>query len=148
MSAPRRVDEDAARTAFESAMSDHSQVFGQFFLARLFGMDITFAHATCLVQLTPRDFMFNPQGSLHGGVVATIMDISMGHLLNHASGPGTTLEMKTQYVKAVRLEPLRCTGRFLRQGRGISYLSAELVDGQGDLVAFATSTWKLLKPPA
>ena len=61
--------------------------------------------------------------------------------------------MKTQYVKAVWLEPLRCTGRFLRRGRGISYLSAELVDEQGDLVAFATSTWKALKsdsarPPA
>ena len=27
-----------------------------------------------------------------------------------------------------------------------AYLSAELVDEQGDLVAFATSTWKALKP--
>jgi uncharacterized protein (TIGR00369 family) len=90
--------------------------------------------------------MFNPQGTLHGGVVATIMDISMGHLLNHVSGPGTTLEMKTQYAKAVKCEPLRCTGRFLRRGRGISYLSSELLDESGDLVAFATSTWKSLKP--
>jgi acyl-CoA thioesterase len=53
--------------------------------------------------------------------------------------------MKTQYVKAVRLEPLVCHGRFLRHGRSISYLSGELVDAQGDLVAFATSTWKALK---
>lgn len=153
MSAPRRINEDEARLAFEYAMGTHRQEFGHFFLAKLFGMDISFPDDTCVVRLTPRDFMFNPQGSLHGGVVATIMDISMGHLLNHASGPGTTLEMKTQYVKAVWLEPLRCTGRFLRRGRGISYLSAELVDEQGDLVAFATSTWKALKsdtahPPA
>ncbi|HOL08040.1 MAG TPA: hypothetical protein PKX44_07165, partial [Methanomassiliicoccaceae archaeon] len=40
---------------------------------------------------------------------------------------------------------LRGLRRFLRRGRGISYLSAELVDEQGDLVAFATSTWKALK---
>jgi uncharacterized protein (TIGR00369 family) len=146
MSAPRRVDETAAREAFERAMLEHTQEFGKFFLARLFGMDIRFPDGCCRVSLTPRDFMFNPQGSLHGGVVATIMDISMGHLLNHASGPGTTLEMKTQYVKAVRIEPLVCTGRFLRQGRSISYLCAELTDAQGELVAYATSTWKSLKP--
>ena len=39
--------------------------------------------------------MFNPQGALHGGVIATVMDISMGHLLNHVDGPGSTVEMNT-----------------------------------------------------
>ncbi len=69
----------------------------------------------------------------------------MGHLLNHSAGPGSTLEMKTQYVKAARLGRLTCTGRFLRQGREISYLASELVDGDGDLVAIATATWRSLR---
>jgi uncharacterized protein (TIGR00369 family) len=68
----------------------------------------------------------------------------MGHLLRHSSGPGTTLEMKVQYMKAARAGRLTATGRFLRQGRSISYLRSELTDQDGDLIAFATSTWKSL----
>jgi acyl-coenzyme A thioesterase PaaI-like protein len=39
---------------------------------------------------------------LHGGVLATALDISMGHLLNHAVGAGSTLEMKVQYFSPAR----------------------------------------------
>ena len=31
------------------------------------------------------EMLMNPQGALHGGVMATVMDISMGHLLNKRS---------------------------------------------------------------
>ena len=72
MNAPRRINEDEARLAFEYAMGSHRQEFGHFFLARLFGMDISYPGDTCLVRLTPRDFMFNPQGSLHGGVIEQV----------------------------------------------------------------------------
>ncbi len=89
--------------------------------------------------------MFNPQGTLHGGVIATVMDISMGHLLKHVDAPGTTLEMKTQYVKAVKEGRLRCTGEFTHWGKGIFYLRSTLIDENSDLIAFATSTWKRLK---
>src|SRR4051812_19139174 len=45
--------------------------------------------------------MFNPQGSLHGGILATAMDVSMGHLLRRIHGARTTLEMKIQYLGSV-----------------------------------------------
>ena len=139
------MDEDAARRAFEGALASYKQDFGTFFLARLLGLEITYPEGgTCVITFEPADFLFNPQGTLHGGVVATVMDIAMGHLLARAAGPGTTLEMKTQYLKAVRAGRLTCTGRFLRRGKGISFLASELVDDQGDLVAHATATWKAL----
>ena len=141
------MDENAARRRFEDALATYRQDFGTFFLARLLGLEVTYPGATCVITFEPADFLFNPQGTLHGGVIATVMDISMGHLLNHAGGPGTTLEMKTQYLKAARVGELTCTGRFLRHGKDISYLASEGVDGQGELVAFATATWKALKPP-
>ena len=99
----------------------------------------------CVVQFEVKDYMFNPQGTLHGGVIATVMDISMGHLLKRMSGPGTTLEMKTQYVRPVQTGKLYCKGEFTHRGRGISYLRSSLTDAEGNLIAFATATWKLLK---
>jgi uncharacterized protein (TIGR00369 family) len=111
-------------------------------------MQFAYSEDACKVSFELKDFMFNPQGSLHGGVIAFVLDISMGHLLRERSGPGTTLEMKVQYLKGAKSGRLTAIGRFLRHGRGISYLRSELVDESGELVAFATSTWKSLNNPA
>jgi uncharacterized protein (TIGR00369 family) len=142
------MDEAAARGAFDEALSSYEQDFGKFFLARLFGMHFEYLEDACRVSFELKDFMFNPQGSLHGGVIAFVLDISMGHLLREKSGAGTTLEMKVQYIKAAKAGRLTATGRFLRRGRGISYLKSELTDEGGELIAFATSTWMALSQPA
>ena len=67
-----------------------------------------------------------------------------GHLLKRVSGAGATLEIKVQYVKAVKAGVLNVSGHFIRRGRGVCFMRAEAVDGLGSLVAFATSTWKVL----
>ena len=138
------MDEAAARRAFEVALASYRQDFGTFFLARLLGLEITYPEGTCMIRFEPADFLFNPQGTLHGGIIATVMDISMGHLLAREAGPGATLEMKTQYLKAATAGKLVCTGRFLRRGKAISFLASEMVDDRGELVAYATATWKSL----
>ncbi len=145
----RRVDQAQARAAFERAIAGTRETFGDFFLARLLGLEITYPGEACEVAFDVADFMFNPQGTVHGGVLATALDISMGHLINRlAGGPGTTLEMKIQYLAPVRAGRVVCRGEALRRG-GTWFLRAEARDAEGTLVAFATSTWKLLKrPPA
>jgi len=81
------------------------------------GAEITFGVDTCVVKVRVRDFLKNPQGSLHGGIIATIFDISMGHLLNHAlGGAGVTLEMKVQYLRPVRAGDVTCEARFNKKG--------------------------------
>ena len=141
----KSIDEAAARLAFDNALATYEQDFGKFFLTRLFGMEFEYLEDACRITFDLKDFMFNPQGGLHGGVIAFALDISMGHLLYKTSGPGTTLEIKVQYVKAARSGKVTATGRFLRHGRSISYLRSELVDDKGELIAYATSTWKSLR---
>lgn len=138
------MDEKLARDAFDRAIQSYEQAFGTFFLARLFGLIVSYGEKTCTVEMSVSDFMFNPQGSLHGGVIALVMDISMGHLLNRHVGPGATLDMNVQYVKAARAGKLTATGYFIRRGRQICFLRSELTDSDGDIVASATSTWKVL----
>lgn len=142
----KKIDEPTARAAFELALATHEQDFGKFFLARLFGLELTYTNDECRIHFELKDFMFNPQGGLHGGITAFVLDISMGHLLHRTSGAGTTLEMKVQYLNAAKAGRLTCTARFIRHGRSISFLRAELVDEQGGMIAYATSTWKSLKP--
>ena len=142
------MDETAARLAFDQALTTYEQDFGKFFLARLFGLELTYVENECRVAFDLKDFMHNPQGGLHGGISAFVLDISMGHLLHRTSGPGATLEMKVQYLSVAKSGRMTCTARFIRQGRSISFLRSELVDEKGEMIACATSTWKSLKTPA
>ena len=89
------------------------------------------------------EMLMNPQGALHGGVMATVMDISMGHLLNKAFGNGATIEMKVQYLRPVREGNVTCEARFLKKGRTLSFMESRLSDQAGKLAAVATATWKM-----
>jgi uncharacterized protein (TIGR00369 family) len=82
---------------------------------------------------------------LHGGIIATVLDISMGHLLHRTAGAGMTLEMKTQYIRAATGGIVTAEGRFIRQGRSINFLESRMHDETGELLAMATSTWRLLR---
>ena len=142
-----KVNEAVAREAFEQALATHTQDMGKFFLVKLYGMDVEYTDDECRISFEVKDFMHNPQGGLHGGVIAFVLDISMGHLLYRRSGPGATLEMKVQYLTVARSGQLTCIARFLRHGKSISALRAELVDANGEMIAYGTSTWKSLPAP-
>jgi len=140
----KKIDTAIARQAFDHALLTHDQAFGEFFLAKLLGFTISYPTDMCRVEFPVLDFMFNPQGSLHGGIVALAMDVSMGHLLNRLHGPGATLEMKVQYLGPIRSGNVVAIGSVLRRGRSIAFLESRLTDADGALAAIATATWKVL----
>lgn len=142
------MDESAAREIFEHAISTQEPAFGTFFLAKFLGFEISFDEEdeACFVDFAVRDYMFNPQGSLHGGIIAVALDVSMGHLIHHVTGKGgITLEMKVQYMRPAMPGPVRCTGRFLKKGRSISQMEGRMTGADGKLLAMATSTWQMPK---
>src|SRR5271154_1580104 len=120
-----RIDESAARAMAERALGDGKQEFGSFFLSRLLGFKIGYGESSCIVEFEAIAPLFNPQGSLHGGIMATAMDVSMGHLLHHVTNAGgSTLEIKIQYLAPVTAGIVRCEGSFLRQGHKLSFLQS------------------------
>jgi len=135
-----------AESMVARALSDPREEFGSFFLSRLLGLEISYGERACTVTFEAIPALFNPQGTLHGGILATALDVSMGHLLNHVNGPGATLEMKVQYLSPISVGLVRCEANFLREGRGISFLHATAFRADGETAAHATATWKLLMP--
>ena len=148
---PVRIDEKAARTHLDTILSDHEQAFETFFLARFLNLSFEYLppeapdaeKEVCQVSFPMSDMLKNPQGSLHGGVMATAMDISMGHLVNKVAGPGATIEMKVQFMRPVTEGIVICEGRFTRRGRSIAFMESRLSDADGKLSALATATWKM-----
>ena len=144
----RPFDAQAAQNAFDTALREQQPDFGVFFLARFYGLEFTYPGEECVVRFPVRDFMFNPQGSLHGGVAAFVLDVSMGHLLRNALGSaGTTMEMKTQFFRPILGPDARCEAQFLHKGKSVCFLEARIYDSNGILAAAATSTWRVLRQP-
>ncbi|WP_146588643.1 PaaI family thioesterase [Puniceibacterium confluentis] len=149
--APRRLDEDAARAHFETALAGHAQAFETFFFARFLGLSFEYLPPeapdaekdSCRLTFEVTDLLRNPQGSLHGGAMASAMDISMGHLVNKVAGPGATIEMKVQFMRPVLSGTVTCEGRFTKRGRSLSFMESHLYGPDGKLAAQCTATWKM-----
>ncbi len=148
---PARVDEVAARAHFEEAIESHEQAFESFFFARFLGLSFEYLpldapdaeKEVCRLTFPVTDMLRNPQGSLHGGAMASAMDISMGHLVKKIAGPGATVELKVQFMRPVMDGLVTCEGRFTKKGRALSFMESRLMGPDGKLAALATATWKM-----
>ena len=88
-------------------------------------------------------------GILHGGALMTLAD-SLGGVcafLNLPEGAGTsTIESKTNFMRAVRGGAAHATTRPLHVGRQTIVLTTEIRDDDGKLVAVVTQTQAVLQP--
>ncbi|WP_424971595.1 PaaI family thioesterase [Dinoroseobacter sp. S76] len=146
-----KIDITQARAHLEQVFDDHEQAFERFFLARFLDLDFTYLpeaaagpeKTSCEIRFPVTDRIMNPQGVVHGGMIATVMDISMGHLVAKVAGPGATIEMKVQYMRPLTEGPARCIGSFTKRGRSLSFMESRVFDAQERLVAQASATWKM-----
>ena len=138
-------NKEYGKKMFDNAESSNEQQFGSFYLSRLLGFNVSYRDNLCIVDFEAIPTMFNPQGFLHGGIITTAMDISMGHLLHHTTGSASTLEMNVKFLLPIIAEHVACKGSFLRQGRSISFLQSHMYKQNGKLAAYASATWKPLK---
>ena len=98
----------------------------------VFGYQPVFAH-------------YNPLGSVHGGIAATLLDSVMGcciHTTLKAGTGYTTVEIKVNYVRAMtdKTGPVRAEGKVINVGSRIATSEGKLYDGAGKLLAHGTTT--------
>jgi uncharacterized protein (TIGR00369 family) len=128
----------AAQHAFEAAEPE----FGRYFLIHFLGLSISYDddEQTCTVALPFAPHLCNAGGAMHGGVLSTALDISMGHACQRFLSAGSTVEMEMRFLRPVRTDVV-CTGRILHSGRRIVQLESRLVDDRGRLAALASGSW-------
>ncbi len=100
---------------------------------------------TAVFTATPGRQHYNPIGTVHGGLAATLLDSACGCAVHSRLSPTqgyTTLELKVAYHKAMteRTGEVRAEGRVLTMGRRAAFAEATLKGGDGTLYASATST--------
>jgi uncharacterized protein (TIGR00369 family) len=98
---------------------------------------------------TPSAAYTNPQGTIHGGYLTTLLDSALGCAADSAMPAGrqcTTLELKVSFVQPCRPDQgaLSVQGDVVRQGRRVVFTEARIVDDAERLLATASSTLLVL----
>jgi uncharacterized protein (TIGR00369 family) len=105
------------------------------------------------VELDPELRHYNPLGSVHGGVLSTMLDTAAGCSVHSTLEPGegyTSLDLTVKFLRAVTVDSgrLRAEGSVIQRGRRTALAQAQLFDAAGKLVAHATSSCMIFSPQA
>jgi uncharacterized protein (TIGR00369 family) len=99
------------------------------------------------VELDAGPALHNRDGVVHGGVIATLVDVVSGLCGCYCRVPGNTrtgatLAISTTFIAPVRSGRVRAVGRRLGGGRRIFSAEAQVVDEQGTLLASGHCTYR------
>ncbi|MEU4605783.1 PaaI family thioesterase [Kribbella sp. NPDC023972] len=104
------------------------------------------------VFMPAAEFHYNPLGTVHGGIIATLLDTAAGCTVHSTLPAGvgyTSLDLMTRFIKPVTVASglLRCEGAIINRGRRTATAESSLYDERGTLLAHATSACLLFDVP-
>src|SRR5947209_20589618 len=82
-----------------------------------------------VIEFEPGPQPFNPQGTVHGGILCDVADAAMGIAYGSTLEEDvsfTTVELKINFMRAIRTEPLKVLGRVVKGGRRIGFTDCEI----------------------
>jgi uncharacterized protein (TIGR00369 family) len=102
-------------------------------------------HGRVVFSLVPGEEHYNPIGSVHGGVYATLLDSAAGCAVQSVLPRGTgytSLDLNVKFLRPITLDTgkVRAVGTVLSSGRRTALAQAELFDDADRLLAHTTSS--------
>ncbi len=100
-------------------------------------------------QLTCRDELKNPNGVLHGGVIATLIDASITQamlmtdeyqVVRDTRGLLTTIDLRVKYLRPVAGGTLHCDATIAHLGKRVIHAQATVRDDAGKDIALGDAT--------
>jgi len=122
-------------------------------IAELLGFEpVEVEEGRALFAAVPGPHHYNPIGSVHGGLAATLLDSAMGcavHTTLAARVGYTTLELKINFTRPITSETGRvlCEGRVVHRGGRVATAEGRLyVEASEKLLAHGTTTCLIVSP--
>src|SRR3954468_24175142 len=118
-------------------------------IGRLLGLVLTAIESgRAVFEMEIDERHHNPMGTLHGGVYCDLADAAMGYAYAATLTEGesfTTVELKINFLRAVRRGRMIAEGRVVKAGSALGYVECDVTDEAGKLVARAASTCMKLR---
>lgn len=114
---------------------------------RALGIDVVEANQGVVrLRLDAREDQRNLQGTVHGGIVATLADTAMGFAVRTASEVRrhVTVDLGVHYLRAAHPGTIEAVGTVVRAGTTIAYAEADVLDADGRLLARAHGTYSVV----
>ena len=131
------ISEENKQTAFEVVKTTP--------YLKLLGVElIEITEEKAVMSLTMQEKLRQPYGLLHGGATASLIYTAMAFAVIAAIGTeekATTVDLTVQYLRPHTEGKVICTAKVARAGKRLLFLSAEVVNEQGKLIATALSTY-------
>jgi uncharacterized protein (TIGR00369 family) len=105
------------------------------------------AAGTARIAFEGRPEFCNPAGFIQGGMLAAMLDDAMGPavlVMSEGRFYTATIDMNVSYLAPAKPGRLIGEGRVVQLGKTVAFLEASLRDGEGTLVARATSSARLV----
>lgn len=121
-------------------------------ITELIGMEvIEVSEGRVVFKAEPAEYHYNPLGTMHGGVMATLLDSAMGCAVQSLLPAGTgytSLEIKVNYLRPITVATgtITCEGTIIHMGGRIASAQARLTDAAGKLYSHGTATCIILRP--
>jgi uncharacterized protein (TIGR00369 family) len=93
---------------------------------------------------------FNPQRIVHGGIISLMADTAIGVALRSRLAAGLThrtAQLNVHFLRSSDKGRVIARGRALHSGKRMGYGEAEVIDGDGNLLARASATFIVLPAP-
>ncbi|MGW2829931.1 PaaI family thioesterase [Streptomyces sp. NPDC001286] len=122
-------------------------------IAATLGMDLEEVdHGHAVFSLEPGEEHYNPIGSVHGGIYATMLDSAAGCAVQSTLPQGvayTSLDLTVKFLRPITADTgkVRAVGSVLSSGRRTALAEAQLFDSADRLLAHATSSCMLFPVP-
>jgi uncharacterized protein (TIGR00369 family) len=101
---------------------------------------------TARLELDATEAHLNEAGTVHGGVLATLVDTAMGQAVRSRTGAGdvpATSQLTVTYLRPGQPGRLRVTGRVSKQGDHLTVCEAD-VEQDGRALVHAVATFAVL----
>lgn len=101
------------------------------------------AAQTLTLSFAVEDWMLNQKDCLHGGIIATMLDSSMGLLGRYYLHPKaiSTVSMSLNYMRPVTSETVLVRAHIRKAGRTVVFSEAQMLDSHGKVCADAMATF-------
>lgn len=131
------TDEEKKQAAFEAAKTTP--------YLKLLGIElVAIERGEAVMSLQMQEKLRQPYGLLHGGATASLIDTATAFAVIGVTSEdetATTVDLTVQYLRPHTSGKVTCTAKVTRAGKRLIFVSAEVVNEEGKMIATALSTY-------
>jgi uncharacterized protein (TIGR00369 family) len=108
---------------------------------------VEFGDGKAVLKMSVDNKLYNPMGTLHGGIMTDLADACMGVATMSTLGEDesfTTLELKMNFIRPVYEDELTAEARVVHRGRKVALVESVMKNREGKEVARGTATQMVL----